>query len=577
MREEFKGVTSVTQYVMLRSSTTGLGITGKIHSDITGSYTRNRAARTAITMTTLASASAAWSSGGFVEVDPTNEPGLYRFDVPDAAFASGVDKVIVFVKLTGAIEEGIEFKLVDWNKQVASIPNAAAESAGGLYTRGTGAGQINQAANGMIDTNPVRLNNVAQSLLDLKDLADEGYDPATNKIAGVVLVDTAAVLSGHTPQTGDAFLRLGAPVGASISVDVAGVQSDTNDIQTRIPAALINGRISSTGAVVSGTADSGSTTTLVDSALTQANDNYWSGHLLVMTSGNLAGQARIITGFVAATDTLTVTPAFTVAVATQDYEIWPIGQVDVESWRNVQPNVLINQRVDSRVGAFGAGVITAPVFGTNAIDETVFSQLAADKIWDALRSASLVPGSFGESLQVIRSGTAQAGAGGTITLDGSASAIDNFYNAMLLQIVAGTGVGQARFISAYVGSTKVASVQGNWLTAPDATSVFVIYPFGTIASVGAIGTGGITSASLATAAKESIADTILDRNMATGTDSGTETFRTVRQALRTLRNAFSYVGNLRTVMKEDDTTPSFTSTSTTDAAADPIVADDPTS
>lgn len=33
------------------------------------------------------------------------------------------------------------------------IPNAAAEAAGGLYTRGTGAGQINQDANGRIDVN----------------------------------------------------------------------------------------------------------------------------------------------------------------------------------------------------------------------------------------------------------------------------------------------------------------------------------------------------------------------------------------------------------------------------------------
>ncbi len=36
-----------------------------------------------------------------------------------------------------------------------------------------------------------------------------------------------SVLSGHTPQTGDAFARLGAPAGASVSVDVAAVKADT--------------------------------------------------------------------------------------------------------------------------------------------------------------------------------------------------------------------------------------------------------------------------------------------------------------------------------------------------------------
>jgi len=42
----------------------------------------------AITLATLANAQAAWSSGGFVEVDATNMPGLYRLDIPDTVIAS---------------------------------------------------------------------------------------------------------------------------------------------------------------------------------------------------------------------------------------------------------------------------------------------------------------------------------------------------------------------------------------------------------------------------------------------------------------------------------------------------------
>ena len=38
--------------------------------------------------------------------------------------------------------------------------------------------------------------------------------------------------------TGDAYARLGAPAGVSVSADIAAVQSDTDNIQTRIPAAL---------------------------------------------------------------------------------------------------------------------------------------------------------------------------------------------------------------------------------------------------------------------------------------------------------------------------------------------------
>jgi hypothetical protein len=72
----------------------------------------------------------------------------------------------------------------------------------------------------------------------------------------------------------------------------------------------------------------------------------------------------------------------------------------------------------------------------------------------------------------VRTRKAQAGAAGTITLDASASATDDFYLDQLVAIVGGTGVGQVRLISDYVGSTKVASVVPNWVTNPDATSIF---------------------------------------------------------------------------------------------------------
>ncbi len=43
---------------------------------------------------------------------------------------------------------------------LTALPNAAAEAAGGLFTRGTGAGQINQGANGRIDANIKSVNDV---------------------------------------------------------------------------------------------------------------------------------------------------------------------------------------------------------------------------------------------------------------------------------------------------------------------------------------------------------------------------------------------------------------------------------
>lgn len=43
-------------------------------------------------------------------------------------------------------------------------------------------------------------------------------------------VPTVTTLTGHTPQTGDAFARLGAPAGASVSADIAAIEAQTDDI-----------------------------------------------------------------------------------------------------------------------------------------------------------------------------------------------------------------------------------------------------------------------------------------------------------------------------------------------------------
>lgn len=73
------------------------------------------------------------------------------------------------------------------------------------------------------------------------------------------------------------------------------------------------------------------------------------------------------------------------------------------------------------------------------------------------------------------------------------------------------------------------------------------------------------------------ADTLLNRDMSVGTDSGSPTVRTPRQALRALRNKMSVSGSTLTVTKEDDTTASWTAALTTDAAALPITGIDPAS
>lgn len=93
--------------------------------------------------------------------------------------------------------------------------------------------------------------------------------------------------------------------------------------------------------------------------------------------------------------------------------------------------------------------------------------------------------------------------------------------------------------------------------------------------VASIAANAVSASALATDAVNEIADGILNRDMSTGTDSGSPTVRTMRQALRFLRNKWSISGTTLTVTKEDDATASWTAALTGTAGADPITASDP--
>jgi hypothetical protein len=76
------------------------------------------------------------------------------------------------------------------------------------------------------------------------------------------------------------------------------------------------------------------------------------------------------------------------------------------------------------------------------------------------------------------SGTAQAGSTSTtIVLAAASSATNDIYNGRYVTITGGTGIGQIRAITDYVGSTKIATINPAWATTPDATSTYTISIF----------------------------------------------------------------------------------------------------
>src|SRR3990167_2513985 len=139
MPQIVKGATDVTRYVMLRDSAAGTPETAYTITALDLQYTRNRTAPAAkADATALAATDSAHGDNQAIEVNATSSPGLYRIDWPDAAFASGVDKVLLVVSGTGLDPAVEEIQLVNYNPEdgvrlgLTALPNAAADAAGGL-------------------------------------------------------------------------------------------------------------------------------------------------------------------------------------------------------------------------------------------------------------------------------------------------------------------------------------------------------------------------------------------------------------------------------------------------------------
>jgi hypothetical protein len=285
--QKLAGATSEIWQVFIRdsSSATGAGLAGLVFNSagLTAYYHRDTdTTATAIALVTMTVGT--FTSSGFKEIDATNMPGWYQFCPPNAAIASGAKSAGFHLKgATNMAPLPIEVQLLAVNVDDAvrmgmtSLPNAAAEAAGGLYTRGSGAGQINQDANGRID-------------VSLKAILGTTLTETAGQIAAGFkkLLDVAAPVFTLTSvnQTGDGFARLGAPAGASASADIAAVKAV-------LPAALIGGRMdASVGAVAAGA---------IAAAAFAANalDAVWSTATRLLTAGTniVLAKGTGVTGF----------------------------------------------------------------------------------------------------------------------------------------------------------------------------------------------------------------------------------------------------------------------------------------
>ncbi|MER9814293.1 hypothetical protein [Mesorhizobium sp. M0129] len=374
--QKLAGATSEIWQIFIRdsSSTTGGGLTGLTNASgsLTAYYHRDTdTTATAISLVTMTVGT--FTSSGFKEIDATNMPGWYQFCPPNAALAAGAKSCAIHLK--GAANMApmpIEVQLIAVNIDdsvrmgMTALPNAAAGANGGLPLSVDAAGRVDVLKiNGTSQT----ARDIGASVLLAADQAVNatkwagGTIPAPN-VTGVPLVDDKYLLgtiystpgtagiqdinvinwkgSAAAAMTGDAYARLGAPAGASVSADVAAVKVDTAAVKTKtdfLPSATAG---AAGGVFIAGTNAATTVTTSFTTTFT----------------GNLTGSVGSVSGAVGS-----------VAGA--------VGSVT----GNVGGNVT------GSVGSVAAGGITAASFAAGAIDSTA---IAADAIGSSELAASAV-------------------------------------------------------------------------------------------------------------------------------------------------------------------------------------------
>jgi hypothetical protein len=328
------GKTDVTVYfyIVQDASATSPGepVTGLLFSDIetggSASYARQGAARVDLTLVTQTPAGA-HTDGGFVQVDATNMPGLYRCDYPDAAFATGVDQVylqLVVAAAKNAVAAPIVVDLTDVDFRDST--SMGLSNLSDLFTSLINAQyNITGGSTTTITTNATRGDNYYNGQLIFVD-AQSGHQIARNvnsyaSASGTFTVD----IMNFLPSSGTLYvLNIPAQFG-----------SDRALVETRLDELILNaGAAPGAGSVLEDLMGASFATgtdslealrnlldTRVPAVLSQANIETWSQtgaaaalvairlDELILNAGGAPGAGSVLedlmgAGFLTATDSL---------------------------------------------------------------------------------------------------------------------------------------------------------------------------------------------------------------------------------------------------------------------------------
>jgi len=225
-------------------------------------------------------------------------------------------------------------------------------------------------------------------------------------------------------------------------------------------------------------AEAGSTTTtLAFNAAAAAVDYFYVGAYVEMIDGAAAGEVVQVVDYDGASQTATVSPAFSAAPAGGDtYNVYGVSGVAQGAPRS---DTIVLHASASATDQFyrGAylyvqrGVGLGQVRYITAYDGA--SRTATVNVpWDYLPGPQTTYSIFGEG------GTAQAAAAGAVTLDAAASATDGWYDGLCLEVLSAgnyAAVGQSARIDSYVGASRVATLEALFRIVPQAPVVYRVF------------------------------------------------------------------------------------------------------
>jgi hypothetical protein len=272
-----------------------LGATGLVFntSGLVAYYVRNREAPTPITLVTQ-TPTGAWASGGFAEIDSSLVPGVYRLDVPNAAFAAGASDVTIVVRgASGTNGAVLTVTLSSGGLTAAQTAAAVWDAATASYVTASSMGA--RTLKTTVDNRPVDVGSSFHIQSNVHAIVDS--TAAADELKGALLHNGTDYISAElvTPVTSAALVRMGPfevradGLGASDPLDIQkGAQHgidiqcvDNNGAGIDITSATVTAKVYNSGATLVDTyactatyAADGRATFTIDTTVTNTPGTY---------------------------------------------------------------------------------------------------------------------------------------------------------------------------------------------------------------------------------------------------------------------------------------------------------------